>query len=114
MEGQQNKLYESADDFFELGGSAVMYLTADAAVDVCLEAAQRGRVVARVEGGIWRNPGFEARVDCIWNGADPPIEISTATANNGKAAEFIRVESNKHDAFVPTAPPVTGWPHKQP
>jgi hypothetical protein len=112
MEGQRNKLYQRADDFFDLGGSAVMYLTPAAAVDVCLDAARRGLLVARVEGGIWHDPGFEARIDCIWDGADPPIATSAAIRNNEEAADFIRAKSSDHDAFVLTAPPVTGWPHK--
>ena len=84
-----------------------------AAVEVCLEAIRHGLIVARIEGGLWRNPGFEARLDCIWNGADPPVESSAAIRNNREAADFIQSESRTHDAFVLTAPPLSGWPHKR-
>lgn len=105
------RLYESSADFFKLGGSVIMKLTPAAAIAVCKEAAQRGFVVARVEGGIWHNPGFEARLDCIWDGDDPPIDRNAADANNGRAAEFIKSQSPMHSAFILTAPPLTGWPH---
>lgn len=44
--------YDSSDDFFNLGGSVVMKVSADAAVAICERAAQHGLVVARIEGGI--------------------------------------------------------------
>ncbi|WP_412473075.1 colicin immunity protein [Burkholderia stabilis] len=103
------RVYDSSDDFFSLAGSIVMKLTAEAAVDVCDRATRQGFVVARIEGGIWHNPGFEARVDCIWDGADPPIDLDAAERNNQRAAEFIRSESPPHDVFVVTAPPITDW-----
>ena len=112
MKGDRRRLHEAADDFFELEGSVVMKLTTEAAIEVCHVAAEHGLIVARIEGGIWRHPGFEARLDCIWNGADPPIGLTEAAANNAEAARFIKEKSNKHDVFILTAPPVTGWPHK--
>jgi hypothetical protein len=69
-------------------------------------------VVARIEGGFWLNPGFESRLDCIWEGADPPIGVAAADANNRKAAEFIREMSDEHDVFIIQAPPIAGWPHR--
>jgi len=101
--------YEEAEPFFELGGSVVMILGAEAAISVCLLAASRGRVVARVEGGIWHSPGFEARVDCIWDGIDPPTSREQADENNQLAAQFIRDEAGVHDSFVITAPTIDGW-----
>lgn len=101
--------YDSSDDFFALNGSVVMKLSVHAAITVCEQAAKRGLVVARIEGGIWHYPGFEARLDCIWDGADPPVDVSSAEQNNLAAAEFIRSESNVHDVFVVTAPKMTGW-----
>ena len=86
-----------------------MKLSADAAIEVCLVAADHGLVVARIEGGIWHHPGFEARVDCIWDGSDPPISPSGAVSNNKRAASFIAEERSEHDSFVITAPPLTGW-----
>jgi len=72
MKAQRNVLYDSAQWFFDSAGSGLMKLSADAAIRVCLTAASRGLVVARIEGGIWHHPGFEARGDCIWDGANPP------------------------------------------
>lgn len=101
--------YESADDFFSMGGSIVMKLSTDAAIAICERATQRGLVIARIEGGIWHFPGFEARVDCIWDGLCPPVDVNAAEQNNLAAAEFIRTESRVHDVFVVTAPPMTHW-----
>lgn len=112
MKGDRRRLYERADDFFELEGSVVMKLTSGAAIEVCRVAAEHGLIVARIEGGIWRHPGFEARLDCIWNGADPPISVTEAAANNAEAVRFIIAKSDTHDVFILTAPPATGWPHK--
>ncbi|WP_423197590.1 MULTISPECIES: colicin immunity protein [unclassified Cupriavidus] len=101
--------YDSSDDFFTLGGSVVMKLSTNAAVAVCESAVEHGLVIARVEGGIWHAPGFEARLDCIWDGVDPPVDRRMAEQNNCAAAAFIRLESGMHDVFVLTAPSMTGW-----
>ena len=105
-------LYDSPDDFFSLMGSVSMRLSPKAAVAVCERAAPQGLIVARIEGGIWLDPGFESRLDCIWDGADPPLSQSEAHANNLKAAEFIQEQAVVHSAFILTAPPISGWPHK--
>jgi len=89
-----------------------MRLSAVAAIDVCRAAASRGFVIARVEGGVWHFPGFEARLDCIWDGADPPIDAPNAAANNQAAEAFIQAARGRHDVFVITAPPLSGWPHR--
>ena len=104
----RNVLYDSAERFFEDRGSGTMKLTAAAATSACAKAAENGLVVARVEGGIWHSPGFEARVDCIWDGADPPLSSEEAHRNNLLAAAFIESEKNRHSAFILTAPPVGG------
>ena len=99
--------YDSADDFFSIGGSVLMKMSGDAAIAVCERATARGLVIARIEGGIWHSPGFEARLDCIWDGGDPPVGLGVAEENNLAAAEFIRSESDKHNVFVLTAPCLT-------
>jgi Colicin-E5 Imm protein len=86
-----------------------MKLTTEAAIAVCEQAANHGLLVARIEGGIWHSPGFEARVDCIWDGADPPIDGDAARKNNLDAVQFILSEQLEHDTFIITSPPVTGW-----
>ncbi|MFM0526420.1 colicin immunity protein [Paraburkholderia strydomiana] len=101
--------YDSSDDFFAFGGTVVMKLSADAAIAVCERATQHGLVIARIEGGISCSPGFEARLDCIWDGVDPPVVVSVAEQNNLVAAKFIRSESQAHDVFVMTAPRMTSW-----
>ena len=113
MEFERNRLYDMAEDFFRAQGSGVTKLSPAATLSVCLSASSRGLVVARIEGGIWHNPGFEARVDCIWDGVDPPVDSASAAGNNADAAEFVREESAVHNCFVVTAPPVGGWPHRQ-
>ncbi|MEX3934363.1 colicin immunity protein [Paraburkholderia phymatum] len=101
--------YTASSDFFELRGSVVMKLSAEAAIEVCMIAADRGLVIARIEGGIWHNPGFEARVDCIWDGIDPPTSVEDARLNNLAAADFVVSELDQHDTFVITAPSIHGW-----
>ena len=113
MKGDRTLLYTQERDFYELEGSVAMKLSPSAAADVCRSAAAHGLVVARVEGGIRDDSGFEARLDCIWDGADPPIDVEAAILNNNSAAEFIERQSDVHNAFILTAPPMTGWPHKR-
>ena len=113
MKGDRRRLYTEERDFYELEGSVVMKLSPQAAAKVCRSAATHGLVVAGIEGGIWHDPGFEARRDCIWDGADPPLSFEEATTNNNAAAEFVESQSKAHGAFILTAPPMTGWPHKQ-
>jgi hypothetical protein len=105
----RTKRYVDANDYFSHNGSIVMKLSTEAAIAVCAEAAKRGFVVSRIEGGIWHNPGFEARIDCIWDGAEPPIDPNKAHVNNLTAIEFIRSESAEHDTFIVTAPSIAGW-----
>jgi hypothetical protein len=110
---ERNRLYDSSRDYFALNGLGVMKLTPDAAIHVCAEAAQNGLVIVRIEGGIWHAPGFEARLDCIWDGADPPLDLSSALVNNARAAEFIRAECARHSAFIITDAALTGYRHKR-
>lgn len=113
MKGKHGKRYESAADFYELDGNIVMILTPDAAIDVCLTEIDHGMVVYRVEGGLWEDPpAFQVRRDCIWDGVDPPVTRQEAETNNREAAEYIRTKSVDHNAFVISAAPITGYPHK--
>jgi len=112
MERQRHVLFESSSDFFKMDGSVWMRLSPRAALEVCVAAAVNRKVIARIEGGIWHSPGFEARHDCIWDGMDPPIDEPAAHQNNLAAAEFIKEEMNFHSVFILTAPSISGWPHK--
>jgi hypothetical protein len=96
------KRYTTATEFFELHGSVLMKLAADAALEVCMKAAEHGLIVSRIEGGKWHNPGFEARVDCIWDGVSPYTTLKEAIANNLKAMDFIASEQDEHDTFIVT------------
>lgn len=98
-------LFERGGDFFAQQGSAVMKLTPAAAKEVCRAAFGHGILVMRVEGGIWHNPGFEARGDCIWDGLDPPVPASVAEDNNRQAGRFVEEESAGHSAFIITGAP---------
>ena len=112
MKLDRTRLYDDEVDFYSLGGSVVMKLTPAAAFRVCNTASDHGLVVARVEGGVWHRPGFEARYDCIWDGADPPLSVEAAATNNCAAAAFVKRMSLAHSAFVLTTPPIAGWPHR--
>lgn len=112
MDKDRGRLFDNPADFFSLDGSVWMRLSPTAAVEVCMTAASKGIIVARVEGGVWHPPAFESRLDCIWDGADPPISEAGAHQNNLLAADFIREEMGFHTVFILTAPPITGWPHK--
>ena len=112
MKGDRRRLYADEQDFYALEGSVAMKLTPEASVAVCRSAAGHGLVIARIEGGIWHDPGFEARYDCIWDGADPPLSAEAAQVNNDAAKEFIEKQREIHGAFILTAPPITGWRHK--
>jgi hypothetical protein len=94
----------TVDRFFRADPGQDVVLTSDAAIRACNMAADEGRVVSRIEGGLWRNPGFEARLDCIWQGVSPPVPKDRAIENNLKAAKFIQDEARIHDAFILTAP----------
>lgn len=111
MKGDRTRLYNFANEFYDLDGSVVMKLSPIAAIDVCRTAAAHGLVIARIEGGMWHNPGFEARYDCIWDGASPPVTLAVAEKNNGEAERFIEQAMENHDAFILTAPPIIGWPN---
>jgi colicin-E5 Imm protein len=108
----RQKLYDRAKDFFDLGGNAVMKLSRKAATDACRDAALQGLLVVKIEGGIWNNGTFEARLDAIWDGTDPPTNAENARRNNLNAADFIRSQDDSYNAFIITASGVTGYQHR--
>lgn len=99
---ERNKLYFDTSKYFELDGSGIMKLTPDAAVGVCEECTTRGVTVSVIEGGLWHNPGFEARLDCIWQGLYKEPDRQRVVVNNLKAIEFINDNKVVHDVFVVT------------
>lgn len=94
------KLYQNSEDFFVLKGSAVMKLSPDAAIPVCLKATELGLLVACVEGFLVHDIGYESRLDCIWD-AKKWLRDDPET-NNSLAAEFIQSELSVHGAFIVT------------
>ncbi len=103
MKVDRQTLYHAAKDFFDHAGNAVMKLSRTAAIELCLDAANQGLLVVKLEGGIWSNGTFEARLDAIWDGADPPVKKQDAYENNCTAANFIRSRHPGYNAFVVTA-----------
>ena len=102
MRGDRSALYNSPSDFFDLGGNCVMTLSPRAAIGVCEKLSEQNVPVGRIEGGLWSEAGFEARLDCIWDSPDSLSGADFAEINN-KAAEFIAAELGKHNAFIITA-----------
>jgi hypothetical protein len=100
------KLYETAREFFDCSGNAVMKLTPIAAIDVCREATARQLVVLGIEGGIYNDDGFEARLDCIWDGLGTRIDQAKIAENNQNAEKFIRKKTGLHNAFIVTVAPI--------
>jgi hypothetical protein len=94
-------MFTNYKDFFELKGSAVMKLSPKAACQVCIHAREYNLLVGRVEGGFWHHPGFEARLDCIWDSkywvdSSDPEQVH---ASNLEGAKDILEESKVHNAF---------------
>ena len=63
----------------------------------------RNFVAIKIEGGIWSDGTFEARMDAIWDGADPPVKGKDAHENNLAAANFIRSQDPSYNAFIITS-----------
>lgn len=103
MKIDRQKLYHAGKDFFDLDGNAVMKLGRETAIEVCLDATREGLLVLKIEGGIWSNSTFEARLDAVWDGADPPVEKKEVYKNNLAAANFIRSQPHNYNAFIITA-----------
>lgn len=111
--------YTNYEDYFHLDGDSCMLFTAQAAIQLCTHAAEKNVIIWRVEGGIWHNPGFELRHDCIWDGSDNQMTLEEAHQNNLQALAFIEEEKEEHDTFVFTTrtldrvvqpPTVHPWP----
>lgn len=60
-------LYDDGSEFFRLKGNACMALTPKAAIEVCEEATARGVYIGTIEGGHWRNPGFQPDMNTRWD-----------------------------------------------
>ncbi|PAJ79862.1 hypothetical protein CJO71_16300 [Burkholderia ubonensis] len=67
------------------------------------------RWISIIDAATTRGRLFEARVDCIWDGIDPPVDVQPSEKNNLAAIQFIRAERARHDVFILTAPRLSGW-----
>lgn len=103
----RNILFLDPKEYFLRNGTAAMRLAPKAAIGVCEMAAEQGLLVGMVEGGRWKNPGFGARLDCIWHSKFcPPSDIENAIRSNKQAAAFVCEESVLHDVFIITTLPL--------
>jgi len=109
-------LYNNYEDFFNLNGNCTMMLTTQATIDVCMHAAEKGLVIWRIEGGIWRyanespdgKDGMEVRLDCIWDSQSKgENNEEEAHKNNLRAVEFINEEKTIHNAYMITIRKIT-------
>jgi hypothetical protein len=107
----RQKLYDRVEDFFDLDGNAGMKLSRQAAIALCSAATRKALVVVKIEGGIWHDSQFEARLDAIWEGLDPPMSEKQASHNNMNAATFIKSAADIDNAFILTCAAGTGYDH---
>jgi hypothetical protein len=101
---EKQKLCISAADYFSMNFDSTTMLSREGAIEVCSEASSRRLLVVCVEGGIWDDRQFEARLDCIWDGALAPSLQLDAERNNRAAAEFV-LHAKSCNAFVITFRP---------
>ncbi len=88
---ERTRRFDDAGVFFLKRGSVWMKLTKDAAAVTIDQCTQKDIAVSIIEGGIWREPGFEARLDAIWHSDfDTKPELAAIESNNSKALAFIR------------------------
>jgi len=95
------KIYDNASEFFDLDGNCIMYLTKLAAIDVCESAAKKELCIYMIEGGYWKEPGFQSNLGAIWSCEEQVIDIEDT---NQKAIIFINNinESEGVDTFILT------------
>lgn len=100
----RSKKYTSFEDFFMLNGSGIMKVSASAGIDICQECTKRSIYIWKIEGGIWHNSKFEARIDCIWDSlfSENNTKNPTIRDNNQLAEKFIKEEMDIHNAFIIT------------
>ncbi|MDG6896185.1 hypothetical protein [Volucribacter amazonae] len=98
-----SRVYNNYLDFFHLNGNAIIKLTPSAAIELCYFCTENNLIVGYIEGGIWRNKLFQARIDCIWGSSlSSNSTKSSIRDNNRLAIKFIKEESDIHNAFILT------------
>ena len=87
----RRKIYSDPSEFFAKQGRYWMKLTRPVAVAVVKQCQDHSLAVSMVEGGIWHNPGFEARLDAIWHSEFDHMPTESAIyGNNAKAAAYLK------------------------
>lgn len=74
------------------------FLNTEQASRVCAKALLQDLAVARVEGFIKHDYGYEARLDCIWDSKRATHRDAIAE-NNHLAAEMIKFDNQGCDHF---------------
>jgi hypothetical protein len=97
---QYDIVYSDINLFFELNGNNLMRLTPDAAIELCNALREKDVVVVCVEGGIWNDGKFQARLDTIWTGKKPPMNPVDLAINNEKAIASILEDREQCNAFI--------------
>lgn len=87
-------------------------MTVEGARGVCQSAADRELIVVRIEAGYLEGQSFEARLDGIWDGQDPPVDVESVTENNQDALAYIEKMSTEYNGFVITVAPIIGYMHQ--
>ena len=59
-------LVSNSNEFFDPNLNGEIFLSAAAAIDVCKRSVRNGLIIARVEGGIFKDGKFMPRFACIW------------------------------------------------
>lgn len=80
-----------------------MRLAPDTAKDICRIASEIPVLILGVEGGIWKDRKFEARLDAIWDGNFEAKTKTEISKSNVEAAKFIDRERINYNAFILTA-----------
>ena len=98
-----NDIFNDGVTFFERNGNATMVLTPKAAKEVCEEATKRGIFIGTVEGGHWRNPGFQPDMTTRWDSMRHYRDDTDLKANNDRAIDNINDDiSEGYTAFLIT------------
>jgi hypothetical protein len=81
-----------------------MKLSRRAAEELAENLEREGEIIVRIEGGVWHDPGFEARLDEIWDAVVRPNTSQTLyDFTNLDALNFIKTRSSLIDTFILTS-----------
>ena len=101
------KLHNDAREFLSRNDRNLILLSGPAAAEACRLAADAGLSIGRIEGGFWLNPGFESRMDSIWDTRRYAASMEEARDWNLSGARFI--ESQMRQSPDPSLPPADSF-----